>query len=62
VQSLSFYDPAEATKVVRWLSEQGADGRDRWPQRRIGFHGDDPRGIDELIGTIEDRSRLAVAR
>jgi hypothetical protein len=48
--------------VVRWLSEQDADGRDRWPERRIGFHGSrNRRGIEELVEQIEDRSRLVVA-
>jgi HD domain len=63
VQTVSFYEPAEAARVVRWLSEQDADGHGCWPQRRIGFHGKhDPRGTDELIATVEDGSRRAAAR
>jgi hypothetical protein len=64
VQSLSFYDPEEASTVVRWLSERDAEGHDCWPPRRIGFHGrHNPREIDELIAAVEDRSQpLALAR
>ena len=54
VQVISFNSPAEASAVVHWLHEQGAEGRDRWPRERVRFHCEyDPRAIDPLIAVIE---------
>jgi HD domain len=35
---LSCAGPAEATPVIRWLTEQEVEGRDRWPTQRIEIH------------------------
>ncbi len=62
VQVISFNSPAEASTVVHWLHEQGAEGRDRWPHERIRFHGEhDSRAIDRLIAVIELDHGSAVA-
>ena len=54
VQVLSFDAVADASAVVRWLHEQDANGRDRWPCEKIRFHGEhDPHAIDQLIAAIE---------
>ncbi len=62
VEVMSFNSPTEASAVVHWLHEQGAEGRDRWPRERIRFHGeDDPDPIDQLIAAIELDHGSAVA-
>ena len=63
VQILSLHGLAEGSPVIHWLIEQGTEGRDRWPQEQIGFHGTDVSvAIDELIEAIDDHSARVVSR
>jgi hypothetical protein len=57
VEVVSLHGPAEASSVIQLLIEQDAEGRDRWPAKRIAFHGKDATvAIEELIQAIDDHS------
>jgi hypothetical protein len=57
VQGISFHGPAEASRVIRWLIDEDSEGRDRWPTRRLAFHGVDSATTTALIREIERHSR-----
>jgi hypothetical protein len=62
VQVLSLPGAAAASPVIRWLLAQDRSGRDRRPEQKITFHGqDEPVGIDEHIRAIDRHYERATA-
>jgi hypothetical protein len=54
VQVLSLHGAADASPIIRWLVAEDTSGRDRWPEQKIAFHGqDEPVAIDEYIRAID---------
>jgi hypothetical protein len=60
VQVLSLHGATDAPPIIRWLVAEETSDRDRWPEQKIAFHGqDEPVAIHEHIRAIDDHYERA---